>query len=280
MNSSDFTFLAQMLKSKSGHVLAPDKGYLLDSRLGPIARKENFDSVDSLVAAMRTRNDERLNAAVTEAMTTNETFFFRDRTPFDLFKSEVIPHLTANRPAGSKIKIWCAAASTGQEPYSLAMVLNEEVARMKGIQNSILATDISEKVLQKSRTGLYSQFEVQRGLPVQLMVKYFEKADELWRISPTLQQHISFRKFNLLDSFTSLGKFDVVFCRNVLIYFDQETKVDILSRLAQTIAPDGFLFLGAAETVIGLTDKFAPVPGKRGLYVRKTAGAAANARVA
>jgi len=265
MNSQDFTFLVTMLKKRSGHVLSADKGYLLDSRLGPIARKESFASVEALVSAMRTRNDERLNAMVTEAMTTNETFFFRDRTPFDLFKSEVIPHLTTNRRPGSKIKIWCAAASTGQEPYSLAMILREEAARMKGITNSILATDISDKVLLKAKTGLYSQFEVQRGLPVQLMVKYFEKSDDLWRIDPSLQQHITFRKFNLLDNFRSLGQFDVVFCRNVLIYFDQETKTEILNRLAQSIAPDGFLFLGAAETVMGLSDAFAPVPGKRGL---------------
>ncbi len=269
MNSQDFDFLVSMLKKRSGHVLSADKGYLLDSRLGPIARKENFASVEALVAAMRTRNDERLNAMVTEAMTTNETFFFRDRTPFDLFKSEVIPHLTANRRPGSKLKIWCAAASTGQEPYSLAMILREEAARMKGMASSILATDISDKVLQKAKTGLYSQFEVQRGLPVQLMVKYFEKVDDLWRIDPSLQQHITFKKYNLLDSFRALGQFDVVFCRNVLIYFDQETKTDILNRLAQCMAPDGFLFLGAAETVMGLSDAFVPVPGKRGLYVRK-----------
>lgn len=269
MNSQDFTFLVNMLKKKSGHVLSPDKGYLLDSRLGPIARKENFGSVEALVTAMRTRNDERLNAMVTEAMTTNETFFFRDRTPFDLFKSEVIPHMATNRRPGSKLKIWCAAASTGQEPYSLAMILREEAAKMRGISHNILATDISDKVLHKAKAGLYSQFEVQRGLPVQLMVKYFQKSDDLWKIDPNLQQHIVFRKFNLLDSFRTMGQFDVVFCRNVLIYFDQPTKSDILNRLAQSIAPDGFLFLGAAETVMGLSDAFAPVSGKRGLYIRK-----------
>ncbi len=269
MNDQDFAFLVQMLKKRSGHVLAKDKGYLLDSRLGPIARKEGFDSVDALVSAMRTRPNERLCAAVTEAMTTNETFFFRDRTPFDLFKNEVIPHLAANRRPGSTTKIWCAAASTGQEPYSLAMILREEAARLKGIQASILATDISAKVLQKAQAGLYSQFEVQRGLPVQLMVKYFDKDGDLWRIDPSLKQHISFRKFNLLDSFVSLGKFDVVFCRNVLIYFDQATKADVLARLDKVIAPDGFLFLGAAETVMGLSEAFVPVPGKRGLYVKK-----------
>ncbi len=269
MNSQDFTFLVEMLKKRSGHVLAADKGYLLDSRLGPIARKEGYASVDALVQTMRTRNDERLNAMVTEAMTTNETFFFRDSTPFDLFKSEVIPHMADNRRPGSKIKIWCAAASTGQEPYSLAMILRENAAKMKGVTSSILATDISDKVLQKAKAGLYSQFEVQRGLPVQLMVKYFQKSDDLWKIDPNLQQHITFRKYNLLDNFRALGQFDVVFCRNVLIYFDQETKSDILNRLAQCLAPDGYLFLGAAETVMGLTDAFTPVPGKRGLYVRK-----------
>jgi len=269
MNDQDFTFLVQLLKKRSGHVLAKDKGYLLDSRLGPIARKEGYDTVDALVSAMRTRPDERLNSAVTEAMTTNETYFFRDRTPFDLFKNDVIPHLAANRRPGSTTKIWCAAASTGQEPYSLAMILREEAARLKGIQASIMATDISAKVLQKAQTGLYSQFEVQRGLPVQLLVKYFEKEGDLWRLDPSLKQHINFRKFNLLDNFSSLGQFDVVFCRNVLIYFDQPTKADILNRLDKAIAADGFLFLGAAETVMGLSDAFSPVPGKRGLYVKK-----------
>ncbi len=274
MNTEDFAFLVQMLKKKSGHVLSPDKGYLLDSRLSPIARREGYGSVEELVRAMRTRPNEGLNWQVTEAMTTNETFFFRDKTPFELFKTEVIPHLSANRRPGAKAKIWCAAASSGQEPYSIAMIAKEEAPRMNGMNVDILATDISDKVLEKAKTGLYTQFEVQRGLPVQLLVKYFEKAGDLWRIDPSLRQNITFRKFNLLENFRTMGTFDVIFCRNVLIYFDQATKSDILNRLSQALAPDGYLFLGAAETVMGLSDAFAPVPGKRGLYVRKDRPAA------
>ncbi|MCF6292211.1 MAG: protein-glutamate O-methyltransferase CheR [Robiginitomaculum sp.] len=269
MNSANFEFLANLLLKKSGHVLSPEKGYLLDSRLGPIARKEGLSSVEELVQSMRTGNDERLSCAVTEAMTTNETFFFRDRTPFDLFKSEVIPYLAENRRPGSKARIWCAAASAGQEPYSLSMILREERSALRGIQMDILASDISEKVIEKAKAGLYSQFEVQRGLPVQLLVKYFQKQGDLWQVDPSLRQSISFRTFNLLNSFHTLGTFDVVFCRNVLIYFNQQTKTDILNRIASRLAPDGFLFLGAAETVLGLTDAFEPVAGKRGLYKRK-----------
>ncbi len=274
MKKENFEFLANMLLKKSGHVLSAEKGYLLDSRLGPIARKEGVASVDELVTAMRSRNEERLNWAVTEAMTTNETFFFRDRTPFDLFKAEVIPHLVANRPAASKIKIWCAAASAGQEPYSLAMILREERAKLRGMQMDILASDISDKIIEKAKAGIYSQFEVQRGLPVQLLVKYFQKEGDMWRIDPSLRQNIAFRTFNLLGNYRSHGTFDVVFCRNVLIYFNQETKRDILNRMAAQMTPDGFLFLGAAETVLGLSDAFEPVTGKRGLYRRKQSVAA------
>ncbi len=269
MQTENFQFLADLLMKKSGHLLAPEKGYLLDSRLGPIARKEGVDSVDELVRSMRTRNDERLNWAITEAMTTNETFFFRDRTPFDLFKAEVIPHLVENRRPGVKARIWCAAASAGQEPYSLAMILREERTALRGMQMDILASDISEKVIEKAKAGIYSQFEVQRGLPVQLLVKYFQKDGDMWKVDPSLRQNIAFRTFNLLESFRTLGTFDVVFCRNVLIYFNQETKRDILNRIAERMAPDGFLFLGAAETVLGLSDAFEPVAGKRGLYRRK-----------
>lgn len=276
MKQENFDFLVTMLKKTSGHLLTADKGYLLDSRLGPIARKEGVGSVEELVERMRLRNDEKLNWAVTEAMTTNETFFFRDRTPFDLFQQEVIPHLIEHRRPGARAKIWCAAASSGQEPYSLAMILKEAQAKLQGMQFDILATDISEKVIEKAKAGFYSQFEVQRGLPVQLLVKYFQKEGDAWKIDPSLRQNIAFKTFNLLENFTRLGTFDVIYCRNVLIYFDPPTKKDILDRLARVVAPDGFLFLGAAETVVGLTDAFEPVTGKRGLYRRRQAGAPAR----
>lgn len=276
MKQENFDFLAALLKKTSGHLLTADKGYLLDSRLGPIARKEGAGSVEELIERMRMRRDDKLAWTVTEAMTTNETFFFRDRTPFDLFQSEVIPHMVENRRPASRMKIWCAAASSGQEPYSLAMILREQLAKLRGMQFDILATDISAKVIEKAKAGFYSQFEVQRGLPVQLLVKYFQQEGDTWKIDPALRQNIVYKTFNLLEPYTRLGTFDVIYCRNVLIYFDAPTKKDILNRLARALAPDGFLFLGAAETVVGLTDAFEPVSGKRGLYRRKSAASSAR----
>jgi chemotaxis protein methyltransferase CheR len=199
-------------------------------------------------------------------MTTNESFFFRDKSPFDLFRDAVMPALLAARAAQRQIRIWCAAASTGQEPYSLAMCLHEMGERTAGWRIEVLATDLSTEVLEKAKAGLYSQFEVQRGLPIGLLVKYFTQVGELWEIAPDIRRMVQYRSLNLLNDFSHLGTFDVVFCRNVLIYFDQETKVDVLDRIARIVPADGYLVLGAAETVVGLTDAFKPLPERRGLY--------------
>ncbi|MBI1339044.1 chemotaxis protein CheR [bacterium] len=265
MNASDFDYICQLVYKRSGIVITQDKGYLIDSRLGPLARREGLPSIDDLVQVLRSRREERLMAQVVDAMTTNETFFFRDKTPFDHLKEEVLPKLSQAR-RGGRIRIWCAACSTGQEPYSIAMMLDQSPAIASGTVVEIVATDISDRTLEKARSGLYTQFEVQRGLPIQMLMQYFTQADEQWRIAERLRSRVSFRKLNLLESFAALGKFDVVLCRNVLIYFDQPTKTDILNRVAAQLAPDGYLMLGAAETVIGVTTMFEASRERRGLY--------------
>lgn len=275
MNRAMFDYVAQLVRARSGLVLSVDKTYLLESRLAPLARREGFSSIDQMVTELRAKKDERLAWLVTETMTTNETFFFRDKTPFELFEKTVLPAMAASRRAGDRLRIWCAACSTGQEPYSLAMLLDQAHAKLGGLQPEILATDICSKALEKAKSGVYSQFEVQRGLPVRLLVNYFEKSDEMWRISPKLQRYIQFRRFNLLDDYGALGRFDVIYCRNVLIYFDQKTKTSILDRMARQSHDDAYLFLGAAETVMGLTNAYKGVEGQRGLYRR--AGVAARA---
>ncbi len=199
-------------------------------------------------------------------MTTNESFFFRDKIPFDHFRDTIMPGLLAARAAQRRMRIWCAACSTGQEPYSLAMLLKEMSQQVAGWRIEIISTDISREVLEKAKAGIYSQFEVQRGLPIQLLVKYFTQVGEMWQVAPEIRAMVQYRTLNLLQDFSQLGTFDVVFCRNVLIYFDQERKIDVLERLARVVEPDGYLVLGAAETVVGLTDTFKPVPDRRALY--------------
>jgi chemotaxis protein methyltransferase CheR len=262
----DYEFLRKCLKDRSGLALSGDKQYLVESRLLPIARRADLGSLSELVGALRRGNAEALMTAVVEAMMTNESLFFRDKTPFEHFRTTVMPALIAARQASRSIRIWCAAASTGQEPYSLAMALKEMEQDLVGWRIDLLATDISNEVLEKARHGFYSQFEVQRGLPIQLLIKYFSQFGEAWQIAPEIRCMVKYRQLNLLSDFSHLGTFDLVFCRNVLIYFDQATKIDLLNRLVNTVAGDGFLVLGAAEAVVGLTDRFKTVGDKHGLY--------------
>jgi len=239
--------------------------YLIESRLLPLSRKSGLAGIGELVQKMKGGSAD-ITTQVVEAMTTNETFFFRDKVPFDHFRDSIMPEILQARTSRKTLRIWCAAGSTGQEPYSLAMCLKEMGAALSGWRVEILATDLSQEVLEKSRAGIYSQFEVQRGLPIQMLVKYFKQTGELWQINADIRAMVQHRQLNLLHDFSQLGVFDVIFCRNVLIYFDQDTKINIFSRLAKTTEPDGFLVLGAAETVVGLTDVFKPYPERRGLY--------------
>ncbi|MBV9522234.1 MAG: protein-glutamate O-methyltransferase [Alphaproteobacteria bacterium] len=266
MNGEDFELLSVLLKERSGLVLTPDKAYLLESRLLPIARRWNRRSLAELASDLRIRPETALVRDILEAMTTNESFFFRDVKPFDQFKSFVLPELLRTRAATRSIRIWSAACSSGQEPYSLAMILNEQRAQMAGWRCEIIATDLSTEILEKARAGLYSQFEVQRGLPIQLLVKYFKQLGDRWQVDDSIRAMVQFRPFNLLDDMSGLGRFDVIFCRNVLIYFDQPTKAVVLDRLGRQLAPDGYLYLGGAETVLGITDKLAPRADHRGIY--------------
>ncbi|QQO15122.1 protein-glutamate O-methyltransferase CheR [Bradyrhizobium diazoefficiens] len=265
MTPTEYEYLRKFLKDHSGLDLSADKQYLIESRLLPLARKAGFAGLTELVQKLQAGSSV-LIASVVEAMTTNETFFFRDKVPFDHFRDTIMPEVIKARAARRSLRIWCAAGSTGQEPYSLAMCLKEMGAALTGWRVEIIATDLSQEVLEKARAGIYSQFEVQRGLPIHMLVKYFKQTGETWQINPELRAMIQHRQLNLLHDFAQLGTFDVIFCRNVLIYFDQDTKINIFNRLARQIEGDGFLVLGAAETVVGLTDTFRPIPERRGLY--------------
>ncbi|HTV29219.1 MAG TPA: protein-glutamate O-methyltransferase CheR [Xanthobacteraceae bacterium] len=265
MTPLDYDYLRKCLKQRSGLVLTADKQYLVESRLLPVARKVGLVNLTALVNQLK-RGDELLMTAVVEAMATNESFFFRDKVPFYHFTSIIMPALIAARRSTRTIRIWCAAASTGQEPYSLAMCLKEMEDDLVGWRIELLASDLSGESLEKARQGLYTQFEVQRGLPIHFLVRYFKQTREVWEIAPELRAMVKYRQHNLLSDFSHLGVFDLIFCRNVLIYFDPATKVDVLDRLARATASDGYLVLGAAETVVGLTDSFKVVGEKHGLY--------------
>ena len=268
MRPEDFDYIADLVKKRSGLVLTRDKVYLVESRLAPVARRHGLASVDDLARKIRTNPPESLLREITEAMTTNESFFFRDKCPFELFETVILPHLLEARQAVKTLRIWCAASSTGQEPYSLAMILRGMAEQLKDWRVDIAATDISGEVIERAKRGVYSQFEVQRGLPIQMLVENFRKVDEHWEIDAALRNMVQFRTFNLLDDYRGLGAFDVVFCRNVLIYFDPPTKKDVLDRIARQMPADGYLVLGSAETVLGVTESFKMTDAKRGLYVR------------
>jgi chemotaxis protein methyltransferase CheR len=261
----DYEYLRRLLKERSGLDLSADKQYLVESRLLPLARRTGVAGIPELVVKMRS-GAEQLTSQVVEAMTTNETFFFRDKIPFDHLRESILPELARSRAGRRSIRIWSAASSTGQEPYSIAMCLREFGPALSGWRSEIIATDLSQEVLEKSKAGLYSQFEVQRGLPIHFLVKYFNQLGEFWQLSADIRGMVQQRQLNLLQDFSHLGKFDVIFCRNVLIYFDQDTKVAIFERLARMLEPDGYLLLGAAESVVGITDLFRPCADRRGLY--------------
>ena len=265
MTPQDFDWLRKLLKERSGLTLSAEKEYLLESRLLPLARRQGLATLGELVGRLKLPGNTDLVFSVVEAMTTNETFFFRDKIPFDQLRDIIVPALIAARAKEKRIRIWCAAASSGQEPYSIAMLL-KSMAQLRGYRIDLLATDLSPEVTERAKRGLYSQFEVQRGLPIQLLVRHFTQLGEVWQIGSDIREMVQFRTLNLLQDFAPLGTFDIVFCRNVLIYFDQPTKIAVLDRLARQTAQDGYLILGAAETVVGLSEAFRPIPEKRGLF--------------
>jgi chemotaxis protein methyltransferase CheR len=254
-----------VVHGRSGAVLDAAKTYLIESRLAPVARREGFDSIEDLVAALRANREERLLWAVTEALTSSETAFFRDRAPFQMFREEILPALALERE-GRPIRIWSAACSTGQEPYSLAMIVDDERSKFPAAKVELFGSDLSERCLEKAQSGLYTQFEIQRGLPIRMLMRHFEKADEMWVLSPRLRQMVRWRRINLLADLRTLGQFDVIFCRNVVSGFDEATRHRVLDQLARALPPDGYLVLGQDETVGDATEALTPIPGRRGLY--------------
>lgn len=269
MDEKTFGFYADLLKNESGLIVTLEKIYLLESRLLPIAKKCGVDNLAELADKIASSRDRELIYDVVEAMTTNETSFFRDVRPFDNLEKVVLPYFVQNRAGTRRLRIWSAACSTGQEAYSIAMILKEWEAKLAGWQIEIVGTDLSEDVLDKATNGVYTQFEVQRGLAVQRLVKFFEQNGDQWQVKQELRNMVRFQKGNLLGDLSGLGAFDIVFCRNVLIYFDLETKGQILTKVNRLLPDDGILFLGGAETVLGVSEEFKLLPDSKGLYIKK-----------
>lgn len=268
MKDSDITFLNKFIHDASGVALTKEKVYLLEARLQPVLDKHKIPTMPDLVKILQSNADENLKKEVVDALMTHETLFFRDTTPFEQFSEVILPYLLKTRQNEKKIRIWSSGCSSGQEPYSIAIQLADREPLLAGWNIEILATDISSAIVEKAKEGIYSQFEVQRGLPIQNLVKYFVKDEQKWKVKDSLKSRIKFDTFNLLNDPILLGKFDVIFCRNVLIYFELETKQTILQRFSKVLKPDGFLTLGGSESVIGVSDEFTTYPKTKGMYVK------------
>jgi chemotaxis protein methyltransferase CheR len=254
-----------VVHARSGVVVDAAKTYLIESRLAPLLRREGFNSAAELVQTILSRRSDPLMWAVTEALTTGETSFFRDRAPFRQFREVVLPALAHER-GERPIRVWSAACSTGQEPYSLAMIVDEERNKLPGLKVELFGSDLSESRLEKAQSGLYSQFEIQRGLPIRMVVRHFEKTDEMWALSPRIRQMVRWRRINLLADLRPLGGFDVIFCRHLIGEFDAETRQRVLGQLARALPPDGRLVLGLDESAEGVTEALQPVLGHPGLF--------------
>ena len=269
MRPDEFSFLSELLKKRSGLHLTPDKEYLLESRLKPVARTHGQEDVSGLIQLLKAQpSNQALLKDLTESMTTNESMFFRDNKPFLRLKEALLPRMQPHYKS-SKLRIWSAACSNGQEPYSLAMTMEENKLLQGALGYEIVATDLDTQVLAKAQEGIYTQFEVQRGLSIQMLIKFFGQVEGgNWQIKPELKRNVRFKQQNLLEPFSAHGTFDIIMCRNVLIYFDEATKRDILERLAKCLHPHGLLFLGSAETAMGLTTKLKALSGESGVFVR------------
>jgi chemotaxis protein methyltransferase CheR len=262
----DYEHFCKLILTRSGLVLDEAKAYLVKGRLEPIAKSEGMEGVEALLAALRKGVAEPLVQRCVDAMATHESYFFRDATPFTMLAEKILPPLIKAREATKSLRIWCAACSSGQEPYSVAMVLQEMSHKMPNWKLNIVATDMSGPILQKAKAGIYSDFEVKRGLAPERLARWFKPEGNAWQVSPVLQQMVEFKPHNLLQGATGLGVFDIILCRNVLIYFDVEKKKWILEQIARALAPDGALLLGSSETVLGITEAYDNTPGARGLY--------------
>lgn len=268
--ADDYAFLSDLLKRHSGLALGPGKEYLLESRLPPVAATYGHAGIDGLVRALRAAPPRELVKHVCDAMTTNETMFFRDGKPFVALEKDLLPAAARRaRSQGRPVRIWCAASSTGQEPYTIAMIVAQIESQLEGVKVEITATDFSTAALNRAKAGVYNQFEVQRGLPVQLLMKFFTPHPDGFELIPDIRQRVTYREINLLEPFPSFWQFDIIFCRNVLIYFDVATKKDVIDRMASMLVPGGALFLGGTESTLGITDSVVRAPGNAsGLFCR------------
>ncbi len=265
----DFEYVRELVRRNSAIILDESQDYLIEARLAPLAKDQGFGSVDNLIATLRSKNPGTAHGKVVEALTTNETRFFRDIHPFRLLTKEVIPRLLEKNQDTKTLRIWSAACSTGQEPYSIAMALYDEHPVLHNWKVKILATDLNEVVLERARSGVYKQLEVNRGLPARNLVKHFHRIGNAWKVKPYLENVCEFKKLNLISAWGKMPTFDIVFLRNVLIYFDVAAKNDVLSRVAKNLYPGGYLFLGAAETVVDSKDSFSRAfAGPGGCYER------------
>lgn len=267
MTAQDFEYVCRLVRDRSAIVLEPGKEYLVETRLSPIARQLQLGSVGDLIGKMRAGSDNGLHTRVVEAMVTTETSFFRDLRPFEALRLAVLPELIRKRQAERALRVWCAATSTGQEPYSLAMLLREHFPELERWDLKLYATDLSREVLDRAREGRYNQIEVNRGLPVQLLVKYFTQQGTAWQLKDEVRRMVEFRELNLCKPWPPMVRPDLIMMRNVMIYFDIETKKAILGRVARLLRPDGYLLLGGAETTLNLDDSFRRVEhAKAGFY--------------
>lgn len=270
MNPDDFAFAAQVLKTRTGLVLTRDKGYLLENRLMPVVRQNNFKGIADLIGAWRAGKAE-LEDAVVDAMMVKDTAFFRDWKPFVHFSKIVLPNALATRKAKRALRILCAGVSTGQEAYSMAMLVREAQAKFSGWQIDIAGIDISSSAIAAAELGFYSQFDVQRGLPIRSLLRHFLKEEEGWRLNGDIRAMVKFQVWNLLDDVVPLGRFDVILCRNVLIYLDLQAKIDLLQRLGRVLADDGVLYVGTQDSLSGLSMGFRPVNRDLGIYAPQRA---------
>jgi chemotaxis protein methyltransferase CheR len=256
----DVNFLKTLIAEKSGNVISSNQDYLLESRLAPVAKTVGLENVEGLVAELKKRPSGSLHDRVAEAMTINETSFFRDMAPFDALKTAILPELIQKRASTKTLNLWSGASSSGQESYSLAMLIRENFNELAAWNVRIQATDLSDEMVKRTQEGVYSQFEVNRGLPASLLVKHFERKGTQWQARQELRRMVDARRMNLASAWPVLAQFDVVFLRNVLIYFDQPTKERILTRIHKVLRPDGYLFLGGGETLITLNVPFVREP--------------------
>ena len=270
VSAADFAFVAKMLREQCALVLEPGKEYLVKARLTPLAQKHGLASIDQLIERLRRGGDDGLLTEVVEAMVTTETSFFRDIHPFETLKTTVLPQLIELRRSERQLNIWCAASSSGQEPYSIAILLREYFPELSSWRINLSATDLSQEMLQRSRAGRYSQVEVNRGLPTPLLLKWFRQEGAFWQLDDTIRSMITFTQINLAQPWPAMPMWDLVFLRNVMIYFDNAAKTNILGRVARVLCKDGYLLLGGAETTLNLDDSYYRIETlKSGFYQLK-----------